>query len=51
MDTVAITHAPVPAWKGYVWPLLLSVIVLGIATIAGFIWRDGGVLTANILEI
>ena len=51
MDSIAITQAPVPAWKGYVWPLLLSIIVLGIATIPGFIWRDGGFLTANILDL
>jgi cytochrome c-type biogenesis protein len=51
MDAIAIIQRPAPAWKGYVWPLLLSVIVLGIATIGGFIWRDGGFLTANILDL
>ncbi|MCH7642923.1 MAG: cytochrome c biogenesis protein CcdA [Chloroflexi bacterium] len=38
-------------WRGYIWPVLLATVVLGFAAIAGFIWRDGGFVTSNILSL
>ncbi|MCH7906002.1 MAG: cytochrome c biogenesis protein CcdA [Chloroflexi bacterium] len=49
MEITAISQPPV--WRGYLWPALLTLSVLGFAAIAGFIWRDGGVVTANILSL
>lgn len=49
MEITAISQPPV--WRGYLWPALLTLSVLGFAAIAGFIWRDGGVVTANILNL
>ena len=33
------------------WPALLAVAVLVFAAIAGFIWRDGGLVTASVLSL
>lgn len=33
------------------WPALLAVVVLVFAAIAGFIWRDGGLVTASVLSL
>ena len=49
MEITAISQPPV--WRGYLWPALLTLSVLGFAAIAGFIWRDGGFVTANILNL
>ncbi len=49
MEATVINQAPI--WRGYVWPVSFAASVLGLAVVAGFIWRDGGFLTANILDL
>ena len=49
METTAINQPPM--WKGYVWPILLAAAVLGFTAVAGFIWRDGGFVTSNVLNL
>ena len=49
MEATAINQPPI--WNRYIWPLLLAIAVLGFAAVAGFIWRDGGFVTANVLDL
>ena len=49
MEAIAINQTS--GWRSYLWPALLTASVLGFAAVAGFIWRDGGFVTSNILNL
>ena len=49
MEAIALNQPSV--WRSYLWPVLLTAGVLGFATAAGFIWRDGGFVTSNVLSL
>jgi cytochrome c biogenesis protein CcdA len=49
MEAIALNQGA--SWRGYLWPALLTVSVLGLAAVAGFIWRDGGFVTSNVLNL
>lgn len=49
MEATAINQQS--ALKSYLWPVLLTASVLGFAVVAGFIWRDGGFVTSNVLNL
>ncbi|MBT3941719.1 MAG: cytochrome c biogenesis protein CcdA [Chloroflexi bacterium] len=49
MEATAINQQSV--LRSYFWPALLTAAVLGFAAVAGFIWRDGGFVTSNVLNL
>jgi len=49
MEAIALNQGA--SWRSYLWPALLTVAVLGFAAAAGFIWRDGGFVTSNVLNL
>ena len=49
MEAIALNQGA--SWRSYLWPALLTAAVLGFAAAAGFIWRDGGFVTSNVLNL
>jgi len=49
MEAITLNHGA--SWRSYLWPALLTAAVLGFAAAAGFIWRDGGFVTSNVLNL